>query len=150
LNWCLEESHAVVEPPLDQLLTVDAVVHLRIAADSGLVIIPRDNCDLRSHQTSAVILAVGASARGAWEPGAAVQIASADPLTAGTEYLAFLKYWDVVQRFTLGSYSAPNVSDGRVEWYEDEQLGFRNGASVTQALARIREVHARQVPKPDS
>ena len=134
----------MVDPPLDQLLKVDAVVHLRVVADSHLVIIPSENCDIRSHQTAATILAVGAIARGEWKPGATVQIASGDPLTADTEYLAFLKYRDVVQRFTLGSYYAANVSDGRVEWYEDEQLGFRNGAPISQALARIRDVHGRQ------
>jgi hypothetical protein len=140
---CLEESRAVVDSPLDQLLTVDAVVHLRVVADSHVVIIPSHNCDIRSHQASATILAVGAIARGEWTPGATVQITSGHPLTANTEYLAFLKYWDVVQRFTLGSYYAANVNDGRVEWYEDEQLGFRNGAPISQALARIRDVHGR-------
>ena len=140
---CIEESIGVVEAPLDQLLKVDAVVHVRVVADSHLVVIPTDDCDIRSHQTSATILAVGAVSRGEWKPGATAQIASDDSLKAGTEYLAFLKYRDVVQRFTLGSYFAPQVIDGRVGWSPQEALGFRDDAPVGYALARIREIHAR-------
>jgi hypothetical protein len=140
---CLVEYQRVVEAPLDQLLRVDAVVHVRVVADSHLVVIPTDDCEIRSHQTSATILAVGAVSRGEWKPGATVQIASDDPLKAGTEYLAFLKYWDVVQRFTLGSYSALRVIDGRVGWSPQEELGFRDKAPAGYALARIREIHAR-------
>jgi len=140
---CLVESQPVVEAPLDQLLKVDAVVHVRVVEDSHLVVIPTGDCDLRSHQTSATILAVGAISRGEWKSGATVQIASDDPLTAGTEYLAFLEYWDVVQRFTLGSYYAPSVIDGRVGWSPQEELGFRDKAPIGHALARVRETYAR-------
>jgi hypothetical protein len=140
---CVEESQSVVEAPLDQLLKVDAVLHVRIVADSHVVVIPTYNCDIRSHQTSATIVGVGAISRGEWEPGATVQIASNEPLKAGTEYLAFLKYSDVVQRFTLGWYFAPKVIDGRVGWSPQEELGFRDKAPIGYALARIRETYAR-------
>lgn len=140
---CLVEYQQVVEAPLDQLLKVDAVVHVRVVADSHLVVIPTDDCDIRSHQTSATILGVGAVSRGEWKPGATVEIASDDSLKAGTEYLAFLKYRDIVQRFTLGSYYAAEVIDGRVGWLPQEELGFRDKAPIAYALARTREIHAR-------
>jgi hypothetical protein len=62
-------------------------------------------------------------------------------LTAGAEYLAFLHYNKSLEVISLGD--AWVVVDGRVKKADEEELGFRDGTPIDQALNRLRETYKR-------
>jgi hypothetical protein len=126
----------------DNMLTADAVVHLRITEDGKERRVDNGNNCYMVSEAPAAILGVARLEHDEWRSQAILPLVSNDSvLRAGTEYLAFLYYNKSTQRISLGDVWV--VVDGRVQSADEEELGFRDGSPIDQTLKRLRETYKR-------
>jgi hypothetical protein len=136
---CIEDPHVVQETPLEQLMSADGVIHLRIASDSQDIRIETEHECLHYHASDGEIRSVGSSRRGEFRARAIIQLSSDGPLRAGTEYLALVRYNERFGRFWF--YNAIPVTDGRLDG--NEWFGIGADQAVGSALAHFRDIYAR-------
>jgi len=64
-------------------------------------------------------------------------------LHLGEEYLAFMNFDETLGRFVLDDVRLAPVRNSQVEWYDDLDLGFRDGATIGTALQQLRDIYQR-------
>jgi len=141
---CLEEVHTVGDTSLNQLLTSDVVVYLRVT-EHGLdrFIESRDSC-YTANEAPATILDVVHTSRAQWRRGVSIPLhAMKTKLHLGEEYLAFMNFDETLGRFVLDDVRLAPVRNSQVEWYDDLDLGFRDGATIGTALQQLRDIYQR-------
>lgn len=141
---CLAEVHVIPDTSLNQLLTSDVVVYLRVT-EHGLdrFVESRDWC-YTANEASATILDLVHASRAQWRRGVSIPLhAMRTKLHLGEEYLAFMKFDESLGRFVFDDIRSASVTNGQVEWNADLDLGFRDGATIGTALERLRETYQR-------
>jgi len=130
-------------PPIDELLTADAVVHVRITQPGQDRMAETEESCWVANEAPAAILGVARSARPEWQTGVTVALSSTDfRLEVGSEYLMFLTYDDVRQQFSIGYHY--EIVGSRVRAFEqDGELGFLDGSPIDVALERLAETYQR-------
>lgn len=141
---CLAEILFVADTSLNQLLKSDLVVHLRVT-EHGLdrMVESRDWC-YTANEASATILDVVHASRSQWQRGVSIPLhAMRAQLHLGDEYLAFMKFDESLGRFLLDDIRSAPVRNSQVEWSDDVDLGFRDGATIGAAVQQLRDIYKR-------
>ena len=141
---CAEHSDFISGTPLDQLLTSDAVVYLRVTEHGFDRRLENGASCYTANEAPATILDVVHTARPQWRRGASIPLLAVNrKLHAGEEYLALMKFDESLGRFVLDSTLFAPVLNGQVEWFDDLELGFRDGATIGTALQQLRDIYKR-------
>lgn len=141
---CLAIVDFVAADPLDELLMSDAVVAFRISENGRDREVRTGEACYTGNEAPAIITSVVHASRPGWRPGATIELHAVNhKLHAGQEYLAFMNFDDSLKRFVFDSVRFISVTNGQVEWYSNEELGFRDGAPVRTAVQRLRDIYAR-------
>jgi hypothetical protein len=141
---CLATAHFVQAPILDELLTSDVALYLRVTEDGvEREVRQKGGCQI-AKEANAVILDVVHASRPEWRPNAPIQLYSVNRrLRAGEEYLVFMNYNESLRRFLFDMRMFTPVKNGRVEWHNDGLLGLRDGIPIRTALQRLRDTRTR-------
>jgi hypothetical protein len=135
---CLEEVHTVGDTSLNQLLTSDVVVYLRVT-EHGLdrFIESRDSC-YTANEAPATILDVVHTSRAQWRRGVSIPLhAMKTKLHLGEEYLAFMNFDETLGRFVLDDVRLAPVRNSQVEWYDDRYRQY-DSTEPTRSLKELR------------
>ena len=131
----------VVVPAFDELLLADAVVHIRIAENGRTRETGTGSFCWTVSEASADVLRMEPLTRSAPRSMATILASTSEkPLMAGQEFLALASYGSaagVIVRFE----NARNVTQGRVQAPERDELRLRNGMTVDRAFDVLLETY---------
>jgi hypothetical protein len=149
---CGRYTDHLVNDPRDELFLADLVARVRIGADGEETRFDADGtCHLVTLATATVVDSAKA-VRAEWRSGQTIRLFSEDVavLKAGAEYLALMTYSETLGGFIVNDYYFREVVRGRVQWFRDDELGFRDGSSIDLAVSRLRALARRGPHRLDS
>ncbi len=141
---CVEVSDFVTDTSLNQLLTSDIVVHLRVIEDGLDRRVENGVSCYTGSEATATILDVVHASLDRWRRDETILLHAVNiKLHAGAEYLVFMKFDESLGRFVFDDIRFAPVTNGQVEWSDDLDLGFRDGATIETALQQLRDTYYR-------